>query len=238
MRIAVCDDENEWINHIEEYIDKIKKIYKDITYDVFFSGEELLKHYNTQGNVFDIVILDIELSHVSGIEIAQKIRDRDRDVIIFFLTNYREYVYECFRSSPMNFWIKPVSYEVFKEDIKRASEKICSATQVLRITEKRNKVRIRYKDIIYIENKERKSWIYTIDGIHKTNKLLSELMQELDGKSFARVYTSYIVNLEYIHIMKEWEIILFNSDVVIPIGRTYKPELIERFINLRERENF
>lgn len=48
MRIAICDDENIWINHIEEYIKKIKSIYNEIEYDVFISGESLLSHYNNE----------------------------------------------------------------------------------------------------------------------------------------------------------------------------------------------
>lgn len=238
MRIAICDNENEWVNHIEGHIDHLKKHMADLEYDVFFSGEEILKYYNTHGNIFDIVILDIELTQMSGIELAQKLRDMDSDLIIFFLTSHREYVFDCFKSEPMNFWTKPVSYEDFKEDIKRANKKIYSANQILRITEKRGKVRIKYKDIIYIENKERKSWIYTLQGVHQTNKSLSDLMQELDNKYFVRVYTSYVVNLAYIHVMRNEELLLFNSDTVIPIGRTYKSELVERFIDFREMENF
>ena len=52
MRIAICDDENIWINHIEEYIKKIKSIYNEIEYDVFISGESLLSHYNNEDSYF------------------------------------------------------------------------------------------------------------------------------------------------------------------------------------------
>ena len=132
MRIAICDDENIWINHIEEYIKKIKSIYNEIEYDVFISGESLLSHYNNE-DIYDIVILDIEMNGMSGIDTSNAIRDKDPAVIIFFLTSYKEYVFECFRSSPMNFWVKPLKYEIFKEDIIRAHKSIEQSYTYLKI---------------------------------------------------------------------------------------------------------
>lgn len=237
MRIAVCDDENVWINHMVEYIEQIKSTYRGIEYDVFSSGEEFLGRYNKE-IPYDIVILDIEMKSISGIEVANAIRDKDNSVIIFFLTSHREYVYECFKPMPMNFWVKPVEYEVFKEDIKRAYHRIEESTSHIKIIENRQKIRLKCSDIIYIENKERKSWIHTASGIYKVNKLLTELMRELDDKVFVRVYKSFIVNLRHVYIINENQITLYNCNEKIPISRTYKPELLDKYINLKERESF
>lgn len=235
MRIAICDDENIWINHIEEYIKKIKSIYNEIEYDVFISGESLLSHYNNE-DIYDIVILDIEMNGMSGIDTSNAIRDKDPAVIIFFLTSYKEYVFECFRSSPMNFWVKPLKYEIFKEDIIRAHKSIEQSYTYLKIIDNRKRIRLKCSSIIYIENKERKSWIYNTNGIYKTNKLISELIKKLDEKIFVRVYKSFIINLKYVHIIGDNELSLYNSDEKIPISRTYKKELIDKYINLKEGE--
>ncbi len=238
MKIAICDDENEWINHIEGHIDRLKNIYNDLECDVFFSGEDILKSYSECGNVFDIVILDIELTQMSGIELAQKLRAMDNDLIIFFLTSHKEYVFESFKAEPLDFWTKPVSYEKVKEDIKRAYTRITKSEKYIRIIENRQRIRLKCKDIIYIENKDRKSWIYTISGIYKVNKLLSEFERELDRSTFIRVYKSCIVNLEYIYKIKDIELELYSSNITIPISRTYKADLINAYINLKEKEVF
>ena len=238
MKIAICDDENEWINQIENYVNVFKKLHSDITYDVFYSGEELLKYYDMYGNIYNIAIIDIEMSGISGIETALKLRDKDNDLIIFFLTVHKEYVYDCFKPSPANFWVKPISYEKFMDDMEVAYKKLNESIQFLRITENRNRIRIKCKDIIYIENRERKSWIYTLKGIHSTNKLLCELCNELDNSLFVRVYKSYIINLAYVYAIKENELTLYNSSEIIPISRTYKPELIDKFMNYKDKENF
>lgn len=238
VNIAVCDDDNMWIAHIEEYIAKIKEIYKETEYDTYTSGEALMQHYEKNGNTYDIVILDIEMNNITGIEVAHKIRDRDSAVCIFFLTNHKEYVYECFKPAPMNFWIKPVEYEVFKEDMMRAYKCIDESSDYIKIIENRKRIRLKCDEILYIENKDRKSWLYTVSGIHKTNKLLSDLMKDLDNKIFVRVYKSFIINLRHVHIINEDYIKLYNSDEEIPISRTYKKELIDKYINLKERGSF
>ncbi len=238
MRIAICDDENEWVKNIEEYVSKIKEVYRDIEYDTFCSGEELLHYYNQFENVYDVLILDIEMKGISGIDVAQKIREKNSSIIIFFLTSHKKYVYDCFRPLPMNFWVKPVSYNQFKDDIKRAYNRIENSEQYIKVIENRNKIRIKCNDIIFIENKDRKSWINTICGIHKVNKLLSDFEKELDNKAFVRVYKSFIINLRYVHVVKDTELELYNSDTVIPISRTYKANLIDHYINFKEKEYF
>lgn len=57
-----------------------------------------------------------------------------------------------------------------------------------------------------------------------------------DEKIFVRVYKSFIINLKYVHIIGDNELSLYNSDEKIPISRTYKKELIDKYINLKEGE--
>lgn len=238
MRIAICDDEKVWIEQIAEYIDNIKQVYTDIEYDKFSSGQDLLECYKNTGNMYDVLIIDIELDGISGLDVAEKIREKDHSIIIFFLTSYESYVFDCFKSYPTSFWRKPVKYEVFKADIKLAYEKMLDSNRYIKIIENRNKIRLNCSDIIYIENKERKTYIYTTAGVHTTNKQLSEFTQELDDKFFVRVYKSFIINLSYIYIIRENEIQMYNTDVMIPLSRTYKTNLKEKYINFKEKGRF
>ena len=106
MKIAICDDENYWINHIEDHLVKFRETNKDIEWDVYYSGTDLLDIYEKSKNPYDVVIMDIELNDISGIKAAKTIRKADHSVILFFLTNYKEYVFDCFESAPMNFYRK------------------------------------------------------------------------------------------------------------------------------------
>ena len=238
MRVAICDDQSEWTCIIEGYLTKLKNVYSQLSWDVFYSGEELLDYYKREGNVYDIVIMDIELEDMSGIEAAQKIRNADSGVIIFFLTNYKEYVYDCFKPGPANFWLKPVPEDIFFKDMNEAISRNARDNRYLRIIEDRAKMRIRCHTIIYLENKDRKTFIYTLNRVYKTNKLLSDLSLDLDNNQFVRVYKSYIVNLDYVHIIKQNEILLYDCDAVIPIGRSYRKNLNEKYMKFKIRSVF
>ena len=123
MRVAICDDENVWVNRIEEHLIRFKKSHKDIEWEVFYSGEQLVEHYSRGERLFDILILDIELKELSGIETALKIREADKKAAIFFMTSHTKYVYDCFKPAPANFWVKPVEYEVLRDDFEEVIRK-------------------------------------------------------------------------------------------------------------------
>ncbi len=236
LRIAVCDDENYWINQIEEHLLKFKETHNDIEWDVFYSGTDLLNTYEKNKNPYDVVIMDIELKDISGIEAAKKIRKADYSVILFFLTSYKEYVFDCFEPAPMNFWVKPLSYNTFLYDFNRVYDSIESGTKFIRIIENRRKVRIKSSDIIFIENKERKTYIHTTHHVYKTNRALYSINDSLDTKSFVRVCKTHIVNLAYIHIIGDTWLKLYNTDEKIPLSRTYRNNLIESYMNYEDKE--
>ncbi len=233
MKIAICDDENYWINHIEDHLVKFRETNKDIEWDVYYSGTDLLDIYEKSKNPYDVVIMDIELNDISGIKAAKTIRKADHSVILFFLTNYKEYVFDCFESAPMNFWVKPIEYNDFSNDLNRAYESIKIGKKFIRIIEDRQKVRIKCSDIIFIENKERKSYIHTNNRVYKTNRALYSIYSDLDTNSFVRVCKTHVVNLAYIHIIGDTWLSLYNVEERIPLSRTYKTELIESYMNYK-----
>ena len=89
IRIAICDDEKEIQLLIEEYLHNILKIEYEI--EKYSSGEELL-----QANFkdIDILLLDIQMGKLNGMDTARKIREVDNKMEIIFLTSLIDYVQE------------------------------------------------------------------------------------------------------------------------------------------------
>ena len=151
LRIAVCDDENNWINELEKCLFRYNENNDRIDWEVFYSGEELLKYFASHGNVFDMLITDIEMSGINGIETANKIRELDKDISIIFLTNYEKYMRDCFSCMPSGFLDKPVSFD----DIKKILDKKLSETEnAARFSFKYNRreYNIPFSEIIYVNN--------------------------------------------------------------------------------------
>lgn len=236
MYVAICEDENEYIRILEDYLSRLKLIYAGLKWKTFGCAEDLWDFYRRNGNKFDILITDIEMGKMSGIDLANAIRGRDKNVIIFYLTSYTEYAVQCFRAEPLNFWVKPLSFEIIEDDFKRAYSRILQSQKYITIIENRESIDIKYDDILYLETWGKKTLVHTLICDHKTNKSLSEFQKELDSNCFVRVSQTYIVNLAYIKSFSYDSIKLENTAGRMSIGRTYLNDFKKRLIRYkRER---
>ncbi|MDO5397954.1 MAG: LytTR family DNA-binding domain-containing protein [bacterium] len=240
FKIAICDDEDECVVHIERYLEKFicSNKTQEIKWESFYSAEELLDNYEQNGKEFEVLITDIEMKQLNGVDLANRIRSIDKNIVIFFLTSHTEYAIQCFRPEPMNFWVKPVSYDIFAEDLCRAVQRINKAVRYISIVEERHTIRLNIENIVYIEKEERKTLIHMINGVHKTNKLLSQFEDELPTEMFVRIYQSYIVNIAFVKLIKEKYVILKDTEQSLDVGRTYVENLKHRFIEYKERKAF
>ena len=94
MKVAVCDDDRAIIEQIEEYIEIIHD--KSLEYEVFFCAEELQRYVTEQDVNFDVFILDIEMKEMSGIDFAKRLREKNVNALIIFMTSYSQYVFVLF----------------------------------------------------------------------------------------------------------------------------------------------
>ena len=120
LKLALCDDDAKVIEQLEKYFDKLQD--SSIDYDVFFSADELYKYMNKEKVRYDAYILDIEMSGMSGIELAKKIRELEQNSLIVFLTSYSKYVFEVFEVVTFDFLVKPIEFNKFENVINRIRE--------------------------------------------------------------------------------------------------------------------
>lgn len=236
MRIAICDDSLEYIKIMRSQLDEIKRDRKGFIYDVFCDGAELVRMYDQKKADYDVIFLDIEMAGINGIEVANLIRKVDKYVIIVFITNYTKYMQKSFECAPFRFLVKPVGLDELKNVIEEANKKLSEERTTLRFTENRVKVRLFCDNIIYFECRSHLVFIYTINGVHKVCYSISTLYEKLDPTIFVRVHKSFIVNLNYIRLIRENELMLYHSSEAIPISRSYKKSVILEFANFKERK--
>ncbi len=234
MHIAICDDSFEYINTVEKYLDSMER--NAPYYDVFHSGEEILKAYDCRKQNYDAIFLDMEMSGISGINTGNLIRKMDKHVIIVFVTQHTQYMRECFECTPFRFLIKPMSFEDFKKTLRDIEEKLSEERSTLIFLENREKVRLYCEDIIFLESQSHQLFIYTKERIYRIHKSLSELCRVVSEEKICRVHNSYAVNMAYVKEIKDNEISLYESNAKIPLGRKYKKEFGEKFINYKERK--
>lgn len=233
MRIAICDDDMNCINLIEEYINEFKK--NGVECDAYPSGEELVRAYRDNAERYDVIFLDMEMDGLNGIDTANLIRERDEYVIIVFVTSHTEYMKDSFKCSPFRFLVKPVHIDELKEVFSDILKKLSKKKKVLSFTENKALIRVYCEDIIYCESLDHWVYIHTTHGTHKICKSLSDLYGSLDDTLLFRVHSSFIVNFHYVKAIRNNFIELYHSDKDIPISRSYKKSVLFEYTNYIER---
>lgn len=109
IRIAICDDDRNARDELRFCLEKI--LYEgseEIVYE-FASGKTMENWLKSHPGEIDLVFLDVEMTGQNGIETARHVRNFDEDILIVFVTGYRDYVFEGYEVCAMDYVVKPVN---------------------------------------------------------------------------------------------------------------------------------
>lgn len=222
FRCIIADDEPLALRLIRSYVERIDSLELVGAYE---SGAEVLSAL-TAGQA-DIAILDIQMPHITGIEIARAIAEAPIDVI--FVTAYRDYAFEGFRVHAADYLLKPVSYEEFAAAIERVtSRRRGQRPQFITVRSDYRSVRIAIADILYVEGLKDYVKIYTAD---RERPIITQMsMKSIEGmlpeEDFVRVHRSYIVSPRHVSTYDRSRLVVGNTE--IPVGDTYRARVIEK----------
>lgn len=233
IKVAICDDEEIFLNDYAKVINNIKKLYSyNIEIFKFNSGEELLNFISINEVKFNIIFLDIIMDKIDGIETAKKIRQIDTITEIVFLTSSKYYALEGYEVKAYNYIVKSSGsieykiYEVIRELYSRANDFIV-------INNKSGVERIETKKIVYIESNRRKIIFNTTEFKYDMYEKLDNIHTKLKQRGFIKVHRSYIVNREFIKKIESRDIITTTGDI-IPISRSKLDEVKLSFMEYLE----
>lgn len=227
--ILLCDDEERFLDRIKKYIDSVHaQIKYPIDVTNYTSAVDVLKRLRSSEEGSDILITDIDMPVLSGMEMARTIRDESLDVILIFMTAHAEYVFHSFEYAPFRYIRKEFMEVELLPALQTACDKVYASRDILlSIKTLDGIVAVRTRDILYYELENRKCVIYTIQNKqYETWKKISELrkkMGEMDS-SFLQIYRGCMVNKYYVKTIKKDTIVLENGKE-LPISRRKKQEI-------------
>lgn len=236
INIAICDDEDNILTHTTSLIDtyQFQHLDANLSVDCYSSGEALLENY-TQPRQYHIVLLDIEMSGLNGIETARKIRNEiDRNAIIVFISSYPEYMQESFSVHPYYFLQKPATQENMDQLLDEITDELSNSAQMYTLIDTNDIQHIIYlKDILYIHTcnaqKELLSFHLADMELH-TKGQLAEWEAKLQDYHYISCYRGYLVNLAHIHYVKKDQLILDNKES-LPLSRAKRKLINQLFLN-------
>lgn len=227
-QIAICDDnviDSEYVSALaQEWAHNSQNI---VIISVFPSAEAFLFQYADDKN-YDILLLDIEMGNMDGVELAKQLRRENDTVQIVFITGYSDYISEGYEVAALHYLMKPVKKEKLFQILDRAAQKIQKNGQALFLELSDETVRIPAYEIRYLEVRQNYVTIHAKSN-YTIKKTLSEFERELD-EQFYRMGRAFIVNLSYISKVTKTEVFL-SEGTVIPLPRGQYDPLNRAFIS-------
>lgn len=228
LTIAICDDNENQIKEMRRLLTEWsadKPFALDI--DEYISAESFLFSYSDKP--CDLILLDIEMDRLNGMELAKRLRSNGDMLPIVFITGYSDYISEGYDVEALHYLLKPVAKEKLFAVLNKYVEKRSVKADELIIETANGATHISADRITYIEAFGRKTAVHLsddriIDCIVSISRFSA---MRLNG--FVSPHRSYIVNLRHIRTIGRTALILDNGEE-IPLSRRLYKEVNERFI--------
>jgi two-component system LytT family response regulator len=224
MTIAVCDDEKIFREKVLQLLMQYKE-ENAISYDTAFfsSGKELLNYKES----YFLVFLDIEMPGLNGLEVARRIKQKDKETIIVFLTSHPQMMQKAFEVRAFRYLLKPVNKEELYKCLNAVLGELESETVLLQ-RDGVNKI-INLKKILYIEAGTKNTIVRTEEGIYESKNNMAEWEDRLTDGSFFRCHKTYFVNLAYVDEIQKEYATLYNKERV-SVSRRNRKEFEKRIL--------
>ncbi len=224
VRIAIADDDAGMRGIMRRIIER------DGGYELVGeaeNGEELVAIFDREHP--QVVVLDVEMPVMTGIECARAIQDRDPRTVIIFSTAHDQYMQDAFELYAFDYLLKPFKLERALKTLELVRERLTERAEAtahptiapakaaagrLMLRHREGVSLVSVEKILLVQREERMTVIYTADGSrYVIGESMAEIEEKLPPEVFIRTHKSYIVNVNYI-------------DSITPYGRwTYVVKL-------------
>lgn len=181
----------------------------------------------------DLVLLDVEMPEMSGIDFLKNISKRP---LVILITAKPRYAVDAFEHNVVDFIVKPVKQDRLLKALLRAKEILDSASTTLEaskeyffIKEKGAHFKVLLSDILYLQALGDYVNIYTANKKYTINYTLGAIENELPANKFMRVHRSYIVAVDKIDSIEEGT--AYINQQPIPVSNAQKTAL-HKLLNL------
>lgn len=234
LTIAICDDLPEERDKLLFLLDQSPV---STTCTQFESSEKLLEVFRP--GLFDLLLIDIYMYGMTGVEAVRKIRETDNNIPIAFTTTSTEHSLESYRLSVLKYLEKPVRQKDI-DDLLRIVKLQKESAPRLTVQQNGKAHNILLSELIYLEQKGHHTMLFLKDS--NTMQLygkLTDLLPQLEGQSFFCSHKSYCVNLAFVcGINREYQCYEMADGKKVPISRpkrTKAKQAYEEFLFARTR---
>ncbi len=222
---AIVEDNKQDAERLLSFQERYGKEHKLVLQSQWFSDAE--KFLETDTERFDIVFMDIELPGINGMEAAEKLRQKNPEIILIFITNLAQYVMKGYQVDALDYVLKPIQYPAFDLKFQKA-QKLCKTVKSPKhiiVSANEGIYRMDAADVQYIEIFQHHIQYCTTKGTYNGYGSLKKIEDMLPDGYFCRCNNHTIIGIGHIKGMKNGEILVANRP--FEVARTRKKELMD-----------
>lgn len=236
IHIAIVDDEMIDLVTAENFLRQFMKEFypqeaSEIRIDTYSRGEDIISAF--EPGMYDLLVLDIYMEAISGMQVAEVIRGKDQDVSIIFLTGSEEYMLEGYRVFADGYIIKPIGQhqEEFQQTFQHIFPKLIERYKELTVQMGTISFSVPYRNIRYVDIDQHQVRIHLVNqDIYVTTTYEECCETLLEDTRFLECYHRVIVNMDAIASMGKEEFLLAGGER-IPISKRKQKEAKARYMH-------
>lgn len=230
FRIAICEDEKVILDFESSLIkDWAAGAGCPLELDTYISAEQFLFESEDKAP-YDVLIFDIQMKNMNGMELAKTLRRRGCDSVIIFVTGVPDYAIEGYEVGAVRYILKPVKTEVLKGLLDSAfEERQKKAEDFFVFGQGADLERISFEKIIYIEARGHYVFLKGADFEREWKAGFAETAAAFEGRGFFCLRRGLLVNLAHVARITRTDCILDGGET-LPVARGVYKELNEAFI--------
>lgn len=223
MKCIIIEDEIPAQNIIKSFVKRIPDVEVVSTFQTALDANEFFKTQSV-----DTLFLDINLPDISGIDFIKTVKNPPKIIIT---TAYPDFALDSFElDTIVDYLVKPFSFDRFLKAIRKIenqySNSFSEEKKAVFLNVDKTLHKVFFDDILYIESDRNYITFATEHSKLVLIDALKNWKEKLPSKQFLQIHKSFIINLKKIEKLAGNEV--FTGEKRIPIGRTYKQELLRR----------
>lgn len=224
LRVAVLEDEPEQREQLRAWFTCYEKERGRGLGLTFFSGvQELTEGYRP---IYDIMLLEVHPPELNGLEAARAIRAVDRYAVLLLMSQQAQYAVGGYEVEALDYLLRPASYEGFAAKLDRAVRQAeSSVQQQMTLLHKGGAVRLRTRDIYYVEIQDHMLHYHTAEGEYVLRGTMQGAVERLRPWGFARCNHWYLVNLLHVREVQGSRVLV--GEVTLEVSRRSRTAFLE-----------
>lgn len=214
IKVAIVEDDPVYQKQLSAYI----REYENETgerFEIrqFMDGYEIVERYTAN---YDIIFLDIQMRLMDGMEAARKIRKKDENVILIFITNMAQYAIQRYAVNALDYVLKPISRFAFYQELDKAVKRLAANSgNYLTVRQDSGIIRLKTQQISYLESQGHNIIVHSDGGVYTFRGTMKDMEQKLASESFVRCNSGYLVNLKYVQEVNQNIVTVLGEELTI-----------------------